>query len=59
MACFANAYPKITVAAKARFREQEHLSEMATFVQVESPHWKSVNASAFLGDQSSECTAPE
>jgi hypothetical protein len=25
MACFGNAYPRITVAAKARFREQEPL----------------------------------
>jgi hypothetical protein len=25
MACFGNAYPKITVTAKARFQEQEPL----------------------------------
>jgi hypothetical protein len=30
MACFGNAYHKITVTAKVRFRNRNHLSEMPT-----------------------------
>jgi hypothetical protein len=30
MACFGNGYPKITVIAKACFRDRNHLSEMPT-----------------------------
>jgi hypothetical protein len=36
MACFGKADHKITVTAKARFGNRNHLSEMPTFVQVES-----------------------
>jgi hypothetical protein len=34
MACFGNAYQKITVTAKARFGDRNHLSEMPTIRQL-------------------------
>ena len=30
MACFGNAFHKVTITAKARFGNRNHLSEMAT-----------------------------
>jgi hypothetical protein len=35
-ACFGSAFHKVTITAKARFGNRNHLSEMRLFVQVES-----------------------
>jgi len=48
MAFFGNAFHKVTITAKARFGNRNHLSKMPTFSSKSKVHhWRSVNAKRF------------